>query len=241
MTFLETLLSAVGFGGGAVTVAYFTFRYLATKWLDAKFNERLEDYRHRQQTELEQLRFQINALFDRVTKLHQREFQVLPDAWALLIDAFVEARAFVASFQSYPDLDKMRPTQFEEFVDACQLAGWEKAELKSLPSDKNRYYQEHIFWHQSNIAGKASNDCHTFLRKNGIFIESTLKGKFQKIDQLVREAIVVRRSIQHYGVQGEWAKVEAFAEKGDALLDDLERLVQTRLWTHDSRVPETPA
>ena len=52
------------------------------QWLDSKFAERLEAYKHQQQRELEQLRFQINALFDRVTKLHQREFQVLPDAYA---------------------------------------------------------------------------------------------------------------------------------------------------------------
>lgn len=228
------LLGVIGVGGGGAAIVYFAFKFLATKWLDSKFAERLEAYKHQQQKELEQLRFQINALFDRVTKLHQREFQVLPEAWGLLFDAFLEMKAFVSSFQTYPDLDRMNPAQFVEFVEACPLAAWEKDELKSLPSgNKTKYYQEHIFWHQSNTAGKASNDCHAFLRKNGIFIERTLKERFQKIDQLVREAIVLRKGIQQYGVPDQWKKIEALSRDGDTLLDELEDLVQGRLWTRD--------
>jgi hypothetical protein len=166
-------------GSAGVAGGYFVFKLLATKWLDNNFAKRLEAYKHQQQRELEQLRFRINALFDRVTKLHQREFQLLPDAWALLFDALLEMKAFVSSFQTHPDLDKMKPSQFAEFVEACPLATWEKDELKSS-GNKTKYYQDHIFWHQYRTASKASNDSHTFLRKNGIFIERTLKERFQK-------------------------------------------------------------
>jgi hypothetical protein len=229
------ILAASGLVGSAgVAVGYFLFKMLATKWLDNNFAKRLEAYKHQQQRELEQLRFQINALFDRVTKLHQREFQVLPDAWALLFDAVLEMKAFVSSLQTYPDLDNMKPTQFTEFVEACPFATWEKEELKSIPpGDRTKYYRDHIFWHQSKTASTASNDCHTFLRKNGIFIERTLKQRFQRIDQLVREAIVHRKSIQQYALPGLWEQIEALSEEGDALLDELEHLVQGRLWTRD--------
>ena len=229
------LLAAVGVGGGCTAVAYFAFKFLATKWLENKFAERLEAYKHEQQKELEQLKFQINASFDRLTKLHQHEFQVLPDAWALLINAFVEARAFISSLQSYPDLTSMKPAQFAEFVEACPLATWQKEELKSVPQeDKNDYYQDKIFWHSCKSAGNLSDECHTFLRKNGIFIEKEIKEQFQTVDQLIREAIVMRQSIRRYGVQ-DWEKIEAFSKQGDALLDKLENAVQGRLWTHDSK------
>ncbi len=203
--------------------------------MDGKFAERLEACKHRQQRELEQLRLQINTLFDRATKLHQREFQVLPDAWALLLDAFRETLNFVSSLQTYPDLETMKPMQFAEFVEACTLAAWEKEELKSQPAgSKQKYYQEHIFWHDCNAASNAANECHTFLQKNGIFIEKTVKQRFQKIDQLIREAIVTRRAVQQYGGPIDWNKVEAFNKEGAPLLDELEVLVQSCLWTHDS-------
>jgi len=170
-----------------------------------------------------------------LTKLHQHEFQVLPDAWGLLINAFVETKAFVSSFQTYPDLVKMNPAQFAEFVEACPLAAWQKEELKHAPEHgKQKYYQDHVFWHSRNCTVKASNECHTFLRKNGIFIERAIKEQFQTIDQLMRQAITMREAIQRDGVQ-EWEKIEAFSTKGDALLDKLEDAVQGRLWTHDHK------
>jgi hypothetical protein len=88
MDIVHWLLAAVGGGGGCAAVAYLAFKFLATKWLENKFAERLEAYKHQQQKELEQLKFQINASFDRLTKLHQHEFQVLPDAWGVLVRSF---------------------------------------------------------------------------------------------------------------------------------------------------------
>lgn len=235
MDIVHWLLAAVGVGGGCAAVAYLAFKFLAAKWLENKFAERLEAYKHQQQKELEQLKFQINASFDRLTKLHQHEFQVLPDAWGVLVNAFVEAKAFVASLQSYPDLETMKPAHLAEFVEACPLAPWQKEELKATPQDrKNKYYQESIFWYSSSNASKASNECHIFLRKNGVFIERAIKEQFQAIDQLIREALVTRQGIQIYRVQ-EWGKIEAFTAQGDALLDKLEDAVQSRLWTHDSK------
>jgi hypothetical protein len=56
-----------------VTVAYYLFKFLSEKWLNAKFEERLAAYKHEQQKELERLKFEINTLMDRTVKLHQRE------------------------------------------------------------------------------------------------------------------------------------------------------------------------
>lgn len=85
---LEELLKAIGLlvvaAGGLTAIAYAIFKNLGEKWLDARFDERLAAYKHEQQKELEQVRFKITALLDRATKLHQREFEVLPEAWSLL-------------------------------------------------------------------------------------------------------------------------------------------------------------
>src|SRR5690242_14921631 len=91
---LEEILKAVGAvvlaGGGMSLIVYQVFKHLAARWLESKFEERLQALKHAHGKELEQLRFRISALLDRATKLHQREFEVLPDAWAKLNDAFYE-------------------------------------------------------------------------------------------------------------------------------------------------------
>jgi hypothetical protein len=228
--------AVIAYGGAAAAVAFALFRFLGQKWIENKFASRLETYKHQQQRELEQLRFQINSSFDRLTKLYQHEFQVLPDAWALLINAFVEMKMFVSSIQSYPDVNNMNPTQFVEFVDASPFATWQKEELKRVPQlDRNKHYQDYVFGHSLINTSKASDECHIFLRKNGIFIERTIKEQFQVIDQLIRDAIVTRRGIQEFGGAKEWEQVDVLGKKGDALLDQLENAVQARLWTHDPK------
>src|SRR5258706_7575844 len=88
MDFLSNLLATIGavvIGAGAVgAFAWWLFRLFSEKWLNSKFEERLAAYKHEQQKELEHLKFEINAQMDRATKLHQREFEALPEAWARL-------------------------------------------------------------------------------------------------------------------------------------------------------------
>src|SRR5258708_27369237 len=111
MDFLSNLLATIGavvIGAGAVGgFAWWLFRAFSEKWLNAKFEERLAAYKHEQQKELEHLKFSINAQMDRATKLHQKEFEALPEAWARLMDAYGIMRGLVSRVQSTPDVSAM--------------------------------------------------------------------------------------------------------------------------------------
>lgn len=63
---------------GLAGFAYWLFKQFSEKWLTAKFNERLQAYKHQQQKELDELRFKISGLLDRTTKLYQRELRFCP-------------------------------------------------------------------------------------------------------------------------------------------------------------------
>jgi hypothetical protein len=133
MEIVQQVLAALG-GLAAVAIAvaaacFGLFRVFGEKWMAAKFDEKLAAYRHEQQKELEQLKFKINGLLDRATKLHQREFEVLPEAWAKLIEAHSATVAVTSALQSYPDVDKMTSEQLVEFLKKSPLAGWEQNEL----------------------------------------------------------------------------------------------------------------
>lgn len=104
-----------------------------------------------QQKELEQLRFKITALLDRATKLHSKEFDILPEAWAKITDAHWKTRGAISFYQEYPDLSRMMQTEFESFVQNCPLRDWEKAELLSA-SDRQTYYRNAISWHNVTVA-----------------------------------------------------------------------------------------
>jgi len=145
MELLQQILAYLGgivaIGGTAAAAAFGMFRLFTTKWIETRFSERLEAFRHRQNQEIEHLRFRINTHFDRMTKLHQHEFEILPQVWSLANDSYYKTLRITAGLSQHPNLERMGDQQFIEFVDSCRLNNWEKDELKRLtPPIRNRYY-----------------------------------------------------------------------------------------------------
>jgi hypothetical protein len=117
---MDTLNQIIVALGGASVIAVATasgcfvlFRLLGEKWMSSKFDEKLAAYKHEQQKELEQLKFKITGLLDRATKLHQREFDILPEAWTRLVEAYYNVIATTSALQTYPDLDRMSSLQLD--------------------------------------------------------------------------------------------------------------------------------
>ena len=101
-------IGALGITGAAATgLAYWIFRQFAQNWLKATFDRQLEAQKAEYQRQLERLKFQINTLMDRAVKFHAREYDVLPTAWGLLLDAYGAAHNSTAAFQQYADLERM--------------------------------------------------------------------------------------------------------------------------------------
>src|ERR1035437_9588474 len=183
------------FGVSAIGIAvigafsYCVFKIFSEKWLNAKFEERLASYKHEQQKELEQLRFKINALMDRTTKLHQREFEVLPEAWSNLVDANAHVHSVVASLQQYPDVDSMNEQQLEHLLEKSTFADWQKDELRRA-TKKTDYYIRAISFKQIYEAQKIFFDFRTYLFKNGIFIREELKVTFYALSEIIHVALI---------------------------------------------------
>ena len=223
-------------GGGVSLIVYQAFKYLAVKWLDARFEERLQDLKHQHGKEIEELRFKISAMLDRTVKLHQREFEVLPEAWSKLNDAFWNTRGFVSPLQTYPDIDGMIPQQQEDFITSCRLLDWQKTELRQA-NKKNEIYQKHIFWQNLNDAKIKSQDAYTYLIKNGIFINDEIRAKFTVIHDLVWKALIEHQ----FNVEDEIRPrlredIGKLLKEGEGLMKELERSVHQRLWTIDGGV-----
>jgi hypothetical protein len=223
-------------GGGLSLIVYHAFKHLAAKWLDARFEERLQALKHEQQKELEQLRYKVSALLDRAVKLHQREFDVLPEAWSKLNDAYWYVRSFVSAFQSYPDVGRMGAAQQEEFIASCQLQEWQKEELRQA-QDKTRHYQSAIFWHKLTLANEKSRDAYTYLIKNGIFISEDLRKKFSAIHDLFWNALTEHQINEEHDVRPRnRERIGKLASEGDDLMKALERDIHERLWPTADRL-----
>lgn len=234
METLDQVLKLIGgivlAGGGLSLIVYQVFKHLAEKWLDARFEERLQALKHQHGKEIEELRFKISTMLDRAVKLHQREFEVLPEAWSKLNDAFWNARGLVSPMQSYPDIDRMLPQQQEEFISSCRLQDWQKAELHQT-NKKNNVYQKHIFWHNLSDAQTKARDAYTYLIKNGIFINDDIRAKFTVIHDLVWNALTEHQLNEEHEIRPrQRVHIDPLLSDGEGLMKELERYVHQRLW-----------
>jgi hypothetical protein len=229
---LAAALGALVAGVGGVTAfAFVLFKWLGEKWLSAKFAERLEAFRHEQQKEIEQVRFEISKLMDRTTKLHQREFEILPKAWRLLVNSYHSAKKIIAAFQSYPDLNRMTPNQLDEFLAESPLQDWQKRELREA-ADKNKYYQGEIFWHRAHLARKALSKSAVYTAKNGVFMPPALKAKFNNLEKLIHGALIEHEmNEEHKLIPRQRVEQMKFLNQGESMFEELEGEVQKRLWS----------
>jgi hypothetical protein len=234
MDALHTVLQAIGaivIGGATLSVIiYQAFKHLAARWLEAKFDERLQALKHEQQKELERLRLRISTLLDRATKLHQKEFEVLPEAWAKLNEAYWYVRSFVSALQAYPDLDRMGEAELMEFVDATPIESWRKAELKAA-EDKTAYYQKAIFWHKLGEANSKSRDSYRYFVINGIFVSEDLRQDISIVQDLVWNALTEHRiNEENQPIPRLRDAIGKLNGDGDERMKALERKIHSRLW-----------
>lgn len=232
MNLPSDFFAAIGYivvGAGAIgTIVWWLFRTFSEKWLNAKFEERLAAYKHEQQKELEHLKFAINAQMDRATKLHQKEFEALPEAWGRLMDAYGIIMATTSRYQSTPDLNAMRPDQLDDFILHSKLAEWQR-QLVSDAKDKTNAYRNQIEPFKISEARKATSNFYTYFRKNGIFIRDPIKQQFDTLDQLILSALSEHElNFQHQTC--EFKSIDRLALDGETMVKALETEVQKRLW-----------
>jgi hypothetical protein len=222
-------LSALTFGS-LFFAAVAAIKWFGETWVASKFSERLEAFKHAQQREIEQLKFQINASMDRAVKLHQREFETLPEAWSTLVTAFNSVKAFTHAFQSYADVGKMSDLELSEFLDDTDLSKIQKDDVRNS-GDRNKAYQKAVFWTRLT---KTTNDFrahHLYLLKNAIFMPSQMKTKFTAIGDLAWGALMEHKINHEMQIYGKRPKLDAFEETGDVMLGELEAAIQQRLWS----------
>ena len=225
----------IAYGGGGAVVAYFIFQFLGKSWIENKFSQRLDHLKHQQALELQRLRVEIDALLSGAIKLQDREFQVLPEAWQKLDEAFGLVSWFVHPMQEYPNFNKMNQQQLEEYLASTELTESQKEEMRSS-SNKLNTYTDIIFWYRYRKVNSAFADLQNYVARNGIFFPQELKEKFTKISEMLWHALVSKevgheandRQMQREG----WKKIK---EEAEPIYKAIEVEIQARLQSHGGK------
>lgn len=221
----EFLAGILVYGGGAAVIAYLIFTFLGKKTVETWFTKRLKKFE-----------YDLSSLFNRVTKIHEKEFEVLPEAWSKMQNALGRISSLVAMLKTWPDLDQMNATELEEFLEQSKLRESEKEKLRSS-TKKLEYYTKAMFWHDLQETHKAFEDFHNYIVHNQVFLSSDLKEQFEKLDDIMWSAIIERKVGEcNEGLVRSDMQVNAYKKIRDdinPIKDKIAALIQKRLHYHD--------
>jgi len=225
----EFIGKVVAIGGSSAVVAYGIFTLVGRKWLETKFAERLEAYKHEQTKELEEVRYRINAQFNRITKIHEKEIEVLPEAWIRLKKSIGQLQYFISPGRQYPNLDSMNGAQLEEFLARSEFYEFEKDKLRQA-DNKLQMYAELIFFHELHDIRTMARDFHHYIQENRIFLSNDLKEQFTRIDDLIWKSMTDKEfSHEMKDFKAERKSYKEVQDDIAPLVDNIEALVQKRL------------
>lgn len=217
-------------GGGGVAIAYKAFQRFGEKWLDARFSERLEKLKHEQRKEIEGIRQQVQWHFSRVSKIHEKEFEIRPRAWFLLHEAHGRAGDMVGRLRQVPDFQNMPDSTLKEFVAASNLSERDKQRLlDAAKPDRHKYYTDAMSWIELSAAEEAQRILNNYLIEDRIFMTAKLADAFRLV--CVDLALVNGdyRSHKQYGLPDAFDRsAERFALLPQKI-QEIEQMIQDRL------------
>lgn len=209
------------------------FRWLGTKWLETKFGERLEAFKHKQNEEIERLRLTINTMFDKTVKLHQHEFEVLPVIWERLSMTLSMCGAFISPYQEFPDLSRMSVGKLQDLLEKRDFEPLDVEDILNCEfRERNTKYQEHSFWKSYGDVLESYRQFHVYFLAKGIFVQPELKAKISHLSGMIYAAIDEQKVEKHLDQprKDRFEKSTKLRKEGGGLLDEIETEVQNRLW-----------
>ena len=228
---IQFILKLLAYGGSGALVAYGLFKFLGKKWIENKFQKSLENHKHKHDEEIQRLKCEIDLQLSRVTKIHEKEFEVLPQAWVKLDNLSDLNRQFLRETYHIPELDQKPPSELEKFLSEHDCTESAKQRICRAADKKSQYFHE-----KSKKFTDACLDFQDYIAKNAIFLSSDIKGKFKEAEITIRGVWAIREATENtQGRQEGIMKVcNIVTEKIPPIMDEIEQLVQKRLRFHEA-------
>ena len=219
MNISTILLSILSSLSGAVTITIVFIKSFGNKILESQFEKSLENYKYR-----------INSRFDRISKIHEKEFEVLPKIWKGLIQTNTIFYSMTSHFQEYPDINRMNDTERKELYEnySFKQSTIDKIEISY---DKLKEFIEFDYWQKYSKITKEYNQVTRDYLDNRIFLTQEID---EKIDQIRKGFISMISTLKCCNLNGEInyelkMKANEEQEKIEPILKEVGRLIQTRL------------
>lgn len=178
--FMDLLLTILAAGGGGAVVAYLVFKSLGTAWLEGKFAEKLESFRHEKAKELERFRAEIDGSLKSQDRFDERHLEGVLEIWDALKFAQQKTLATVSPIQQYANLRGMTDETLDDLLSEFSLKAWQIDSVKNA-SDRQEEFTRIINLKRFGEAGIAFNSLDKITRSHELFFDEETFGFIREV------------------------------------------------------------
>lgn len=224
-------------GGGGAAIAFAMFRFLGSKWIDARFADQLERSRQDHATATEHLKFQFANVLDRSQKLNQREFETLPDVWLKADEAFVATLYLVDPLRSHPDFSYVGDIELEEWIADVDIPAPHKRLIMDAPQqERNSIYTKVMKTNEQFKADVAMRDYLNVLSRGSIYLHPDTYRKLNEFADKIAATVRERRiALQFPRERGDPPHPDdatrAFRKHGEEWFAEIGNFLRDRYWS----------
>ena len=202
------------------------------KWIENKFAEKLELFRHTQAIELQKLRDEIDSLLSGTIKLQEKEFETLPEVWDRLNAVYEKISSLLSPFKSYPDLERMPEDAMKEFMESTPFTQIQRKEIIQSGRMNGRYQEYHTLYmiHEGKLS---YSELEKLVARNGIFLQPKLRDLMESMSEAIWSSITskeIGNDAQDSKLQRE--SLNNLRDTVKPLYKDIETYIHTRLQSH---------
>jgi hypothetical protein len=223
LNIVKYIIAYIGIPAG---VLFLLLKFWGKKWLETYFQKDLESHR-----------YQLNTLFNRINKVHEKEFDVLPEMFSYMIDALDALKAATSAVKEYPNIMEMPDERLREILIEKDVPEYKIGHILSLSmKERQKDYQQIINFKKIYESKNKIIDFHKFVERNLLFLSDDLQEQFSKADGLMWSIAInyeVGEEATRDGEREGWKmKQEAFKKTQkdiQPIIEQIRKLVQKRL------------
>ncbi len=220
---VEWGLAIVAAGGGGAVIAFGIFKFFGQNWI-----------KHLLAKDLEVAKSEISFHAAKRAKLHDKEYEVFPEIWALLCEAQASLAACLLEMRTFPDFTRFDEESFNHWLDSTDLNEDEKHVMIEA-ADRHATLNRILDLRNLKRAEKDYLKFQDCLQVSRIFISPDIRDMFVEVQQLFRKVWAAKKTDFDLTNQGEREQffIEAlniYDDEVKPLISKLEKAIQVKLF-----------
>jgi hypothetical protein len=175
--------------GLSTAIAFAVVKFLGRMIIEQKLQKEIEDHKHDLSVRHMEIKNDIDTLYNRRRFVHEKEMEILPEAWKLLINAQEAIKIFVKRLDFSPPLSLL---ELPERLRALKERGLDDQQQKDVleSNDMEAAMQSIMRSKFLSRAHEAWSRYILYYKEASVFLEPEIKPLFAEAENILWEAIL---------------------------------------------------